>query len=67
MLVWGVLLFWIDRSKLPQTTRDAMAVVEAIGERYLWVDALCIVQDNKKELNDTLMYRGRFMRTRYLP
>jgi hypothetical protein len=31
-----------------------MQLVEAVGERYLWVDALCIAQDNKKEWMPTL-------------
>jgi hypothetical protein len=39
----------LHRGNLPQTIRDAMVVVGAIGERYLWVDALCIVQDCEEE------------------
>lgn len=32
--------------EIPQTIKDAMDVVRTLGERYLWVDRLCIEQDN---------------------
>ena len=31
---------------LPATIKDAIEFTAAIGERYLWVDSLCIVQDD---------------------
>lgn len=34
---------------IPATVKDAISVVRAMGERYLWVDALCIVQDVNDE------------------
>ncbi|MCJ1400345.1 hypothetical protein MMC11_003550 [Xylographa trunciseda] len=44
-------------SELPRVILDAIALVQALGERYLWVDALCILQDSlaSYNLNATLM------------
>jgi len=37
---------------LPDTIRDALHLVKALGERYLWVDCLSIVQDASREKMD---------------
>lgn len=34
--------------KLPAAVQDAIVLVQKFGERYLWVDCLCIVQDDEK-------------------
>ena len=36
----------IDRRKLPKTYIDAITVTRKLGQRYLWIDSLCIVQDS---------------------
>jgi hypothetical protein len=36
----------INTLQLPQTISDAVYVVKALEQRYLWVDALCIKQDD---------------------
>ncbi|KAL8757033.1 MAG: hypothetical protein Q9199_002510 [Rusavskia elegans] len=36
--------------RLPSTIRDAIAVIQCLGQRYLWVDSLCIVQDDEQQM-----------------
>jgi Heterokaryon incompatibility protein (HET) len=33
----------------PNTIRDAISLVASIGERYLWVDRLCILMDDERD------------------
>jgi hypothetical protein len=39
---------------LPKTIEDAMELVSALGERYLWVDRLCITQDDNDDKAEQL-------------
>lgn len=39
------------RYQLPKTVRDAITLTRDLGLRYLWVDSVCIVQDEEYELH----------------
>lgn len=39
----------VAMSFLPQTFFDAVQITRNLGVRYLWIDALCIIQDDKKD------------------
>lgn len=39
----------IPWENLTQTFRDAVAMTERLGYRYIWIDSLCIVQDKKED------------------
>lgn len=56
----------IRLADLPRTFRDAVQVTRKFGCRYLWIDSLCIIQDDRKdwELEATLMqqyYKHSFL------
>ncbi|KAF2177851.1 HET-domain-containing protein, partial [Zopfia rhizophila CBS 207.26] len=37
-------------SKFPQTLQDAMITTFKLGIRYLWIDCLCIIQDDPEDM-----------------
>ncbi|CAN9380291.1 unnamed protein product [Alternaria sp. RS040] len=44
----------IDVHTLPRTLADAVHVSRAFGLRYLWIDALCIIQDDVQDWMDQI-------------
>ncbi|KAI0909259.1 HET-domain-containing protein [Ustulina deusta] len=53
--VWGsaVNLRALERHKglIPRTISDAMALAQKIGERYIWCDALCLIQNDPDDVD----------------
>ena len=43
----GLLTHW---DRIPLTIRDAITLTEKLGKQYLWVDSLCLVQDDPQDL-----------------
>lgn len=41
--------------RIPPTIRDAIQAVRLLGERYLWVDSLCIIQDDEQTKKEQIM------------
>ena len=51
---------------IPQTMRDALIFVERIGERYAWIDQLCIDQTNEEERGRQIGIMDRIFTAAYL-
>lgn len=41
----------IDLASLPKMYQDAITITWKLGQRYLWVDSLCIIQDSTEDWN----------------
>ncbi|KAH8897562.1 HET-domain-containing protein [Thozetella sp. PMI_491] len=46
--------FDVPMDRLPKTIQDAMRITHEIGEKYLWIDALCIIQDDMIDVQRTI-------------
>ena len=56
----------LSRIDLQNTIVDAMYACTNIGHRYLWIDSLCIIQDDKDDLAEQIasmsdIYSGAFL------
>lgn len=47
----------IDWAKIPKTFQDAIIFTRELGLRYLWIDSLCIIQED----NDDWLHEGAMM------
>jgi len=41
----------IELEEFPKTICDAIELCRELGERYLWVDSMCITQDSEDKYN----------------
>lgn len=51
---------------LPATIRDAITVTRGLGLRWLWVDAMCILQDSKEDKMNELPKMRSLYRNSYI-
>ncbi|KAG9253326.1 tol protein [Emericellopsis atlantica] len=56
----------LPEADLPQTILDAMWTARKLGLRYLWVDQLCITQDDKDEMESHTQHMAYVFANAYL-
>ncbi|KUJ06920.1 HET-domain-containing protein, partial [Mollisia scopiformis] len=54
----GALMQTRFADKIPPSIKHAIGLVSAVSERYLWVDSICIVQDDEVQLGQQLELMG---------
>ncbi|KAF2182126.1 HET-domain-containing protein, partial [Zopfia rhizophila CBS 207.26] len=62
----GELKGGIAISALPKTFRDAIRVTRALGIRHLWIDCLCIIQDDPSDWEKESAAMGELYLNAYL-
>jgi hypothetical protein len=45
--------------ELPQTMKDAIIVARRLEIQYVWIDALCIIQDNAEDKSQEIAVMGQ--------
>ncbi|RYP40070.1 hypothetical protein DL766_000094 [Monosporascus sp. MC13-8B] len=54
----GTFLASLPYAELPANFRDAITITKRLGLRYVWIDALCILQDSKSDWEVELKHMG---------
>jgi hypothetical protein len=62
----GVMHQGFELQTLPAVFRDAVVLARALRIRYVWIDALCIVQDDEDELRGEISNMGHIYRNAVL-
>lgn len=47
---------------MPETLRDAVRVTRLLGIKYLWIDAICIIQDSRSDWEQEAVHMGQIYR-----
>lgn len=63
---YEIILTGLQASSLPATIRDAIRCAWAVGIEYIWVDALCIFQDNQQDKEFEITRMGSYYGTNSL-
>jgi hypothetical protein len=56
----------IPWSSIPRTFQDAMILTHRLGIRYIWIDAVCIIQDSKSDWRTEASKMGNIYQNAYL-
>ena len=56
----------LSRLTLPKTIADALELSQKLGFDYLWVDALCIIQDSEKDQKQQISYMASIYQFAYI-
>lgn len=48
----------LSEQEIPRTIRESMSLVADLGQRYIWIDSLCIIQDDLKDKQRMLPLMG---------
>lgn len=62
----GIFLNGMELVVLPRTFRDAIEIVRKLGIRYLWIDSLCIIQDDADDWQRESATMGAIYRVAHL-
>jgi Heterokaryon incompatibility protein (HET) len=62
----GALSRSVYSTYLARTVKETIQLVRLLGEEYLWVDSLCIVQDDPASLNQQINFMGAIYGNAYI-